>query len=254
MIFVSYSHADAKSCQDFLTMAAPLTKYGGMQVFSDTDIAAGALWRSTIQKSLDMSTVVVLLVSRHFLKSSFITDVELPYILKARNSRGLAVLWVLVSQCLYEETPLQPMQAALPTSSPLEEMSEAKRSAAWKNLCGQVAKAFRNAERPKLDQSLNGKAMQRKAENLKILTFPATRRAEVFVRPDNSDDWYHQGAIPAGRVACTCYFGNEKTKIGTGYHIIAVTTDVPVPNQGGKPIKSLPKCRTRSGEIRVIRV
>jgi len=93
-------------------MAAPLTKYGGMQVFSDTDIAAGALWRSTIQKSLDKSTVVVLLVSRHFLKSPFITDVELPYILKARNSRGLSVLWVLVSHCLYEETPLQPIQAA----------------------------------------------------------------------------------------------------------------------------------------------
>jgi hypothetical protein len=253
MIFVSYSHADAKWCQDFLTMAAPLTKYGGMQVFSDTDITAGTLWRSTIQKSLEMSTVVVLLVSRHFLKSPFITDVELPYILKARNSRGLTVLWVLISHCLYEETPLLPIQAALPTSTPLEDMSEAKRSAAWKNLCAQVAKAWRDAERPKIDQSLNGKKVPRKAENLKILASPATRRAEVFIRPDNSDDWYHQGAIPAGRVACTCYFGNEKTKTGTGYHIIAVTTDVPVPNQGGKPTNPLPKSRTRSEQMRVIR-
>src|ERR1051326_8121963 len=117
MIFVSYSQVDAKYCQDLLTMAAPLTKYGGMQIFSDADIAAGASWPSTIQKSLDKASVAVLLVSRHFLRSRFIMDIELPYILKARNVRGLEILWVLVSHCLYEETPLQPIQAALPTGT-----------------------------------------------------------------------------------------------------------------------------------------
>src|SRR5947209_13817436 len=61
MIFLSYSHADARWCQELLTMAAPLTKYGGMQIFSDSDIRAGASWRSTIQKALDQATVAVLL-------------------------------------------------------------------------------------------------------------------------------------------------------------------------------------------------
>ena len=115
-------------------MAAPLTKYCGMQIFSDSDIAAGASWRSTIQKSLDKSVVAVLLVSRHFLKSKFIMEIELPYVLKARSDRGLEVLWVLVSDCLYKQTPLQPIQAALPTSPTLEAMSKAARSTALKTV------------------------------------------------------------------------------------------------------------------------
>src|SRR5437016_2998389 len=120
MIFISYSHVDAKWCEDLVTMAAPLTKYVGMQIFSDADIAGGSTWRSAIQKSLDKATVAVLLVSSHFLKSPFIMDVELPYMLKARDARGLEILWVLVSHCLYEVTPLQPIQAALPIATPLE--------------------------------------------------------------------------------------------------------------------------------------
>ena len=156
MIFVGYSHVDAKSCQDLLAMAAPLTKYQGMQIFSDADIPTGASWRATIQKSLEKATVAVLLVSRHFFTSRFITDVELPYILKARNARGLETIWVLVSHCLFEETPIQPIQAALPTETPLEDMSEAKRSAALKAVCRKIADAWRAAETPKLDTKLSG--------------------------------------------------------------------------------------------------
>src|ERR1700682_4984241 len=110
MIFVSYSQIDAKWCQDLLTMAAPLTRYEGVQIFSDAEIAAGASWPPTIQKALDKASVAVLLVSRHFLASRFIMDVELPYILKARNIRGLEILWVLVSQCGYENSELQRIQ------------------------------------------------------------------------------------------------------------------------------------------------
>jgi len=110
MIFISYSHNDSKWSEDLLTMAAPLQKYGGITVWSDADIAAGSKWRSTIQSSLDKAAVAVLLVSRHFLKSEFIMNVEFPYILRARESRGLRVLWILVSDCLYKETALEPIR------------------------------------------------------------------------------------------------------------------------------------------------
>ncbi len=56
MIFISYSHVDAKWCEEVLTMAAPLTKYGAMQAFSDSDIAAGAQWPATIRKNLEKAT------------------------------------------------------------------------------------------------------------------------------------------------------------------------------------------------------
>ena len=51
-------------------------------------------------------------------------------VLKARNDRGLVLLWVLVFDCLWKVTPLDPIQSALPTSEALEDMSEAKKSKA----------------------------------------------------------------------------------------------------------------------------
>ena len=101
--------------------------------------------------------------------------------------------------------------------------------------------------------ALAGKRGQ-KVQNLQILGRPAIRRTEIFIRADNSNDWYHQGPILRGHVSRTCHFGGDKAKAGTGFHVMAMTTDTPVPNQGGKPTKPLPKERTRSNQSRVIRV
>jgi hypothetical protein len=253
MVFISYSHADAKWSQDLLKMAAPLQLYGGINVWSDADIAAGSKWRATIQQSLDKAAVAVLLISRHFLTSKFIMEVEMPCILKGREQRGLTVLWAMVSHCLYEETPLQAIQAVIPPAIPLEGMREVEKNAALKAICLAIKSAWLSYECPVINPALNGAKVQRRMENLHVLASPARRRVEVFVRADNTNAWYHQGPILEGRVALTCNFGNEKTTPGTGYHILAITTNAPVPHQQGKPTKRLPKERTRSKEARVLR-
>jgi hypothetical protein len=252
MIFVSYSHPDTEWCTDLLTMAAPLMKQG-IQFFADPDIAPGAAWRSTIEKALDSAAVAVLLVSRHFLHSTFIMGTELPYFLAARNNRGLPVLWVLVSDCLYEGTPLESIQAALPTSSPLEAMSPADRSRALKNLCGQIERAWRESETPKLNMARAGQKVQRRMENFQVLASPAKRRVEIFVRCEISANWYHQGAVLSGHRSLLCHFGNADTKPGVGFYIMAMTTDVAVPHPEGKPTSPLPEYRTLADGLRVIR-
>lgn len=249
MIFVAYSHRDEAWLNELRTMAAPLRKYGGLQPFSDKDIKTGADWRQAIKKFLDNAAIAVLLVSRHFLDSQFIIDEELPEILRAREGRGLQVIWVLVSHCLYEDTPLEGIQAALPTSSALEEMSESKKNAALKTICKTIKDAF---EKPVLDPALNGMKVSQKMPNLKLLLRPTTRFAEVFVRQDNQK-WYHQGAIPPGHRHLRCYFGNDKTLEGTSFRITAMTMETGVPDQGGKPTDPMPECRTRADEVRVIR-
>ncbi|MGO9201282.1 MAG: toll/interleukin-1 receptor domain-containing protein [Limisphaerales bacterium] len=252
VIFISYSHADAAWRDDLHRMAAPLKRYGGIQLWSDADIEAGSKWRSNIQDSLDKASVCVLLVSPHFLASKFISEVEMPYLLKAHKERGLKVLWVLVSHCLYEETPLGTFQAAVPPTTPLDGMRSAEKNAALKKLCEAIKKASLAYERPVIDPALNGRKVQQRAENLRVLASPARRRVELFVRADSSGDWYHQGPIREGQAGRTCWFGSAKTKPGTGFHIVALTTDVAVPDQKGKPTK-LPKHRTQSDEVRVIR-
>jgi hypothetical protein len=165
----------------------------------------------------------------------------------------MQVLWFLTSHCLYDETPLKDIQAALPINLPLEEMSQGQRSAAMATLCRKAAKAWRTAEMPELRRSPAGAKVRQRMENLDLLCRPAGRRTEIFIRPDNSDDWYHQGAISPGGVGRTCHFGALNTRPDTGFHIIAITTDAPVPHQGGGPTKPLPRGRMRSEEVRVIR-
>jgi hypothetical protein len=67
-------------------MAGPLKKYGGLRPMSDKEIKAGEDWRTRIDVMLNEAEVAVLFVSRHFLDSQFIIDVELPRILKAFGS------------------------------------------------------------------------------------------------------------------------------------------------------------------------
>jgi hypothetical protein len=250
MIFVAYSHKDTQWLTALEEMAAPLKKYGGLRPESDKDIKAGEDWRKRIDALLQNAVAAVLLVSRHFLNSDFIMKVELPTILKAQKERGLKVLWVLVSHCLWEETPVETLQAALSPSIALKDMPESKCDAELKKLCGTIKDAF---EQPALNTALNGLRITRKMENLKLLLRPCTRRAEVFVRADNTGDWYHQGCIEAGQQRCTCYFGNDKTPPNTGFHIICMTTESKVPHQGGKPTRPLPSYRKLSNEVRVIR-
>src|SRR5207249_1749011 len=118
----------------------------------------------------------------------------------------LKILWVMVSHCLYEETPLEAIQAALPTAIPLDGMREADKNAALKKLCKAIKAAWLTYERPKINAALHGSKVKRKMANFRVLAAPARRRIEVFVRADNSGDWYHQGATLTGQMTRTCYF------------------------------------------------
>jgi hypothetical protein len=77
----------------------------------------------------------LLTMAAPFVKFGGMRTFELPRILKARQERGLELVWVLVSHCLYEATPLAPIQAAFPLKTPLEDMSEPKKKAALKAVC-----------------------------------------------------------------------------------------------------------------------
>jgi hypothetical protein len=252
MVFVCYSHRNGKARDKFRTMFSPLRHYGSYMDFSDQEIEAGDLWKKVILAFLEKATVAVLLVTAEFFESEFIRKVELPYLLKRNRDGSLTLIWVPVSPSLHEETPLAPLEAALPTGKTIKEMPKSERDAAWKKVCQKVKDALVAREKPAINKSLEGTRVRR-VQDLQVLSRPATRRTEVFVRADNSQDWYHQGPIFAGKTTLTCYFGNDKTTSGTGFHVRAITTDVAIPNQQGKSTKPFPNARTESARVRVIR-
>jgi hypothetical protein len=62
--------------------------------------------------------------------------------------------------------------------------------------------------------------------------------------------WWRQAPIPAGKVEARIQLGNDATKRGTKYTVVAMTTEKPLTRQ---TYPSLPDSRTRSAEITLIR-
>jgi hypothetical protein len=79
----------------------------------------------------------------YFLASDFIQGNELPVLLKAAESDGLKVCWVLISTCLYKTSALADFQAAHDTSRPLAGLKGDALNRALTEICGKISDLFR---------------------------------------------------------------------------------------------------------------
>ncbi len=138
-VFISYSHADSDWLKRLQTMLAPLQRQGTLDVWADTRIQPGQLWKEEIEKALARAKVAVLLVSPDFLASEFIARHEFPTLLEAASKEGLIILWVPVRHSLYEETDIARYQAAYDPRTPLSTLTAAEQDAALV----QIAKKLR---------------------------------------------------------------------------------------------------------------
>jgi hypothetical protein len=137
-IFVSYSHADAKSLQDIQRALTPLIRSHRLSLWDDRCIKAGDKWRDDINRALGFAKSAILLVSQHFLASNFIVNNELPPLLFAAEGRGLRIFWIAVSDSLYTESPISAYQCLNDPSRPLDSLSRSKRNAELVRIAKQI--------------------------------------------------------------------------------------------------------------------
>ena len=100
-VFLSYSHSDREFVDRLLVHLKPLEKDGLIELWVDTRLRAGDRWKKEIEKALNRATVAILLVSADFLASDFITDNELPPLLKNAEERGTRILPLIVKPCRF---------------------------------------------------------------------------------------------------------------------------------------------------------
>lgn len=135
-MFISYSHVDRVWVERLRRMMAPMLRDSGqvLRLWDDNLIKPGAKWRDEIETALAQAEVALLLVSDHFLASEFVMGQEVPKLLAAAKAEGVPILWVSLSPCLVEHTPIHEYQAVLPANQHLAGLDEVGRLEALKKI------------------------------------------------------------------------------------------------------------------------
>jgi CHAT domain-containing protein len=122
-VFVSYSHKDAGWLEELRPHLKAVARRHKLRlmIWDDSQIQPGDEWRRKLEQELLSAQGAVLLVSKYFLDSEFILDVELPQLLAAVESRGTRLFTVVLSPCRFEDLPeLSKYQTVNPPSRTLE--------------------------------------------------------------------------------------------------------------------------------------
>lgn len=146
-LFISYSRADMVET-DWISRLkmylAPLARAETLDVWDDSRIKTGDVWRTEIDEALQTAGAAVLIVGPGFLASDFVMRHELPALLQAASQRGTKVFPVVVGYCGYAATPLEKYQAANDPNQPLESLSRAEQNKILNEVAVSVDRAFRS--------------------------------------------------------------------------------------------------------------
>ena len=130
-VFISYSHKDTKHLDRLLVHLADFERQGIIDPWSDKKITPGANWRDEIRQAIESAKVAVLLVSADFLASQFIAEDELPLLLAIAETKGTAIIPVILSASNFEYTKLAQFQTVNDPSRPLIKLNSHQREELW---------------------------------------------------------------------------------------------------------------------------
>jgi hypothetical protein len=138
-VFISYSHGDAKHQSALRQHLSLLEREGRATLWWDERIPAGARWEKHISEALNRASVVVLLVSRHFLSSTYCYEKEMAAALGRADHGRAIVIPAILSPCPWQRSPLAKRKAVPRDGKPV--VSFAVRDTAYLQIADAVEAA-----------------------------------------------------------------------------------------------------------------
>ena len=139
-IIISYSHKDRYWLDQLRIHLAMLEQRQMIELWDDTQIAPGMHVQQAMTDALMEADFALLLVSKDFLASEVIMGQELPLILRRLSRSQFTILPLILSPCMYEESPLGSYQAFNP-NNPLSSLSVPKRDEMFVDVANKIKKA-----------------------------------------------------------------------------------------------------------------
>ncbi|MCW3109706.1 MAG: hypothetical protein JWQ09_4212 [Segetibacter sp.] len=139
-LFISYAHTDVIWLKRLKVHLRAIANEGlELNVWDDTMIKPGMVWKNEIQKALDETKIAILLISTDFLASDFIINNELPTLLKTAEMNGAIILSLIVKPSRYAKNQtLSQFQAANDPLHPMINLSEGEQDLILVNLTNRI--------------------------------------------------------------------------------------------------------------------
>lgn len=142
-LFISYSHVDREYLDRLMVHLKPLEKEGLIDLWVDTRLRAGDRWKREIEKALERANVAILLVSADFLASDFITENELPPLLRNAEDQGTRIIPLIVKPCRFtRDKNLRHFQSLNDPKESLILVDEGEQEAYYDRLASEVEQSL----------------------------------------------------------------------------------------------------------------
>lgn len=110
-VFISYSHKDVKYRDTLRTFLRSLERQKLVTAWYDRMITAGAEWQGQIDKHLETSGVILLLISADFIASEYCFDIELKRPMERHEAGEALVIPIVVRPAIWDDMPFARLQA-----------------------------------------------------------------------------------------------------------------------------------------------
>ena len=138
-VFISYARADKPTLELIKRHFKPLENR--IDFWDDSRIQTSQQWLPEIRAAMGRAKVALMLLSADFFASKFVTQEELPKLLKAAQDDGVLIMFLVVKPCMLEEYPeLTKYQGLNYNNTAFIKMSEAEQE----DLCVNLATQIRN--------------------------------------------------------------------------------------------------------------
>lgn len=119
-IFISYSHVDEAYKNKLEKHLSLMKRNNIITTWSDRKIIAGEEWDKRIKSELELSQIILLLVSVDFLDSDYCYDVEIKRAIERHEKGEAIVIPIILRKCDWQNTSFNKLQALPKDAKPVK--------------------------------------------------------------------------------------------------------------------------------------
>ncbi|MFK7772534.1 MAG: toll/interleukin-1 receptor domain-containing protein [Saprospiraceae bacterium] len=124
-IFISYSHKDESFKDELQSWLKSLQYSFEINVWEDRQIQIGDDWSEEISTAMEAAEFIILLISKDFLASDFIQDVEVKRAFERHKAGEAVVLPVIIRPCYWQQKPISDVQVVPKDGKPITKYDNA---------------------------------------------------------------------------------------------------------------------------------